>query len=1166
MRFIAILLFVPLLSYPKGISGWIEKKADEFIKKKIARYSKEVKIKKTKYIFPNKFSLSGISYYNPAFSIKGDGLLEVGIEGSVKVILFQPYFSIKRDFFKKKRKISLPNIEIKVIGGGGEIAGFGMFNDVSGSLKNRRFRFNGCGLGGKASIDGTSDSFTAYIKDAKASLLPYLPQVPKKGNVDITIKKEAYLKIIGELKDCSIKNAKNIKGNLEWKNGITTGRLSFLWDNLFFKANFKEKNGFYNITGNTSYKKNIFPFSIDGVLKDDVFKIKEGYINNTRFSGDIGEDISLYLKFDNANCLALIHPIFKGVILNGCGTITGNLEKPNIFGCLTLKRDNETLDISINGDNNILFLNTGTISLSGSNIASSSNGTISLKPMLLSLNFIKPVLFEDGNIEWDGKAFVASLVSEKRRLFLKKEGEKPTMFRYADLVKQIPLDLSGKIVFEKEKQKIIIEYGKFGEIPINQGLCNIKLENGIFIENLELLVDGITSIYSQFKVEEDKIDAPILITNIKTERFLKNLKAKVDFKGRLIGSLKKPSIFGQIYSTWPKIIADIMIIEDTLAIKNARVNNTEFELEVFLPSKTLSGFAGFNNEDISKISNIFLLPPHISGIANGSATFSGFLYNPEITGNIKVLNPTFFQGINSDSFSLCFKIKDKALSSKGYVGIDNRFLSFDTSISSNGEIESKGNASSFKIAELPINGSFSFNGLYRDKTMDGTLSTRNIVISGYRIPDITEAMQYQELEGLNLSGMVSGSIKKGVCNLVVSFDNLQIGPAKVTGKITAKGEVRDLEISGEISIAGSNLSFPIFQEPFDDVSCRLAIDDEDIRVMSFTGKTKKTKISLQQIKDNTFEVKTNGEPIKIDIPGIIKGEALAELIIENIEGGLVSRGKIIVSNARFTYPPEKQGLGTGFLDQFIYGPQIEAGHNVWFYNEFCNVEIEKGGWLKLIKEKDIIKPSGSCHSKRGMVEYLSSNFSIGSADFEFRDGIPYLTGYADTTIDSIPLRLSHQGMISLPIELSLSSPSFPEKNQDELIKIIQGKKERPSGIIASLVGKRIAKGLVSSVRSLTRLDLEVITPFPENIFQGTQTYSYGLIGTEVKIGRYLTKRIYLIYEGKIEDYESEKYRYKHRIGFEYDIGKRTRIKYLYTPESEKRNSEYEIGIRKAISF
>ncbi|MEW6482552.1 MAG: translocation/assembly module TamB domain-containing protein, partial [bacterium] len=711
-----------------------------------------------------------------------------------------------------------------------------------------------------------------------------------------------------------------------------------------------------------------------------------------------------------------------------------------------------------------------------------------------------------------------------------------------------------------------IEYGKFGEIPINQGFCNVKLENGIFVENLELLVDGITSIYSSFEIKEDKIDAPILITNIKTDRILKNLKAKVDFKGRLIGFLKNPSIFGQIYSTSPKIIADIMIIEDTFTIKNGRVNNTTFELDVFLSSKTISGFAGFNNENLSSLSNIFLIPPHISGIAQGSATFSGFITNPEIIGRIKVLNPTFFQGINADSISLCFKVKDKAFSSSGDITLDDGFISIDTDIFSGGEIESKGNACSFKIAELPISGSFSFNGLYKDKTMDGTLFTRNIIISGYRIPDITEAMQYQELEGINLSGMVSGSIKKGVCNLVVSFDNLQIGPAKVTGKITAKGEVRDLEIDGEISIVGSDLFLPIFQEPLDDVSCRLSIDDSEIKILSFAGRTKKTKIILQQISENRLEVKTSGEPIKIDIPGIIKGEASCELIIENIEDELVSKGKIIVSNARFTYPPTKQGLGGGFLNQFIYGPKIEAGHNVWFYNEFCDIEIGKGGWIRLVKEKDMIKASGFCHSKRGIVEYLSSNFSIGSADFEFRDGIPYLTGYAGATIDGIPLRLSHSGILSLPLKLSLSSPSFPEKSEDELVRIIQGKKEKPVGIIASVVGKRITKGLASSIQSLVRLDLEVITPFAENIFQGTQTYSYSLVGTEVKIGRYLTERCYLIYEGRIEDYKSEKYRYKHRIGFEYDVGKRTRIRYLYTPKGEREDEDYEIGIKKDVSF
>gem|GEM_PF-4062562 len=1159
--FLAIFLIYSLCAYPN-----IFKKIDSYIKERIKKHS--IKIEKIEYIFPNKFSLSGISYSKDGFSINSDGLLEVNINVfpnimepsfSGRVILDKPQFLIKNEFFKGKKKMSLPNIEIVVKDGNGKIENFGAFTDVSGWVKNKKFFFNGCVFGKIASIKGDEKGFEAYIKDANLSLVPFF-KIPKKGKADITIKKEKGLEIIADIKNgrihTKVKDIEKIRGRLLFKNEKLRGRLSFSLNNLPFDVIFTENRGFYKASGNFSYNKGIFPFSIDGFLKDNVFKITKGNIKNTKFFGDIGNKISLYFQFDN-------EAIPLGAILNGSGKITGNFEKPNISGSLTLTRKKETLDISIEGDNKVLFLKTGTLSSFGLKIASGLSGTISLKPISLSLNLINPALFENGEIKTDLKSFNISFLSNTRRLFLKKERGKIT-FKYADFIKGFQLEVAGGIILEKELAKVFIEQGRLGEIPINNGSFNIRAGDGVFVEGFKLLLDDITSVNTDFKIVGDEIDAPILITNIKTDRVLKSLKGRVDFKGRLIGKLKNPSIFGQLYSPKPKITGDIAIIDKILTLKNGRVYNTIFEFDLDLLSKALSGFAGFLDEELLRACEVFFIPPHISGRANGSATFSGSLYNPEVTGSITVSSPIIFQGIIADSANLYFNVKDRVFSCKSLLTSPSGFISLNTRILKDGRIESDGNISNFELASLPISSSFSFKGTYSNSCMEGELFVRDIIAGGYKIPPLVEVIQYNLDSGLRLSGVASGVINKGNLDILLKFDNIAIAQCRVKGGITIKGEAGNPEIDGEIEIKGLSLKLPIFQEPFDEVSCLLKIDEKDIRVLSFYGKTKGAKIVMKQIKENTFEVKSYGEPIKVDIPGIIKGEASCELLIKNIEGGFESKGKIIISNARFTYPVTKQGLGGSFLEEFIYGPKIEAGQGVWFYNEFCEVYIEMGSFLRLVKKGDIIKPEGFAYSKRGWVSYLGSNFSLKSANFEFRDGIPYLDGYAELTIDKTPLTLSYTGMVSLPLNLNLSSKELRDKSQDELIKILQ--KEKPAGIIAGFVGRRITKEITASIRSLTRLDLEVVTPFPEAIFSGTETYNYALIGTGVKIGRYLTKRLYLIYEGSIKAYEEEKYKYKHRIGFEYDIGKMAGLRYLYTPAGEKGKKEYEFGVGKSVSF
>lgn len=1176
---IAIFILLALSAYPKGFSDWLEKRIDAYFKNKIKKYSKEIKIKKTQYIFPNKLILIGIFYNKDGFSLKGDGSLEVNIALSKqiepilspKVILKKPQFSVKDAFFKKKKRISLPNIEIIVEDGRGNIADFGTFNNVSGYVKNKGFRFNGSGLGGKACIEGKGEGFKASIKDAKIDLLPYLVGIKKRGLADITIKKEKEMEIVVDIKNGSImtrlERLERINGMVLFKGGGSKGHLVFLHRKTPVKIKFNEKMGLYKINGDFFYNKTQFPFSIEGSLKNNAFRLTKGNIKNTRFFGRIKDDISLSLFFDNEySLLPLFHPALSSVILNGSVTITGQFEKPNITGSLTLTKNNDVLSLSICGDNNILSLKTGTISLSGIKLVDCANGTLSLKPFFISCNLVNPLLFKDGKIEGGINNLEVSLLSEKRRLFIKKGG-KDARFKYADIIKGFPVDCYGGVIFEKERAKILVEYGKIGQIPINNGLCSIRLKDGLIVENFEFLIDDITSIHSQFEISKNKIDAPLFITNIKTNHLYKNLKALADFKGRIIGDIKNPTIFGQLYSPEPKITADIIMIEDSLILKNGRIKNTIFEFSFSFQDNSISGFTGFEDEEISTIS--FILPS-IEGRAKGKAIFSGSLYNPEIVGSITVLNPLLFGGIYPNSINLDFNVKDKVFSSKGCITSDDGSVSFNTNIS-NGEIDTGGNISNFKLASLPITGSLSFKGLYRDKVMEGTLSLKNIGALGYKIPDIVEVIQYQQDKGLRLSGIISGKVKKGQADILVSLTDFKIGQGKITGTITACGETENPEINGEIEIRGSALKLPIFLESLDEVLCKIKIEEGIIRILNFKGRAKKTRIALQQIKENVFEVKTEGEPIKIDIPGVIKGEALCELMVSYNEKSFKSEGKIIISNARFTYPPTKEMKGASFLDQVIYGVRIEAGHNVWFYNELCEAEIEKGGFLRLQKIDDIIKPEGSCHSKKGRISYLEANFILQDANFEFRDGIPYLTGYAERIEREIPLTLSHSGIVSLPIELCLSSKAYPEKTHNELVKILQGGKESPAGFIARIVGGRITGELTRSIQRLTGTELEFATPFLEEVFSGTQTYSYSLVGTEVKIGRYLTQRFYLIYEYLIKEYEGGKYKYRHRIGFEYDIGRKAGFRYLYTPniytpKKEKREQEHEFGIKKSISF
>jgi len=1207
------LVILPIFCLPKDVSKWAEEKAKSFIEQRI----KGVKIRKIKYIFPNKVSLD-ITYSSSGFFLSSEGILEFGKESFslplfeqrqllLKLTLQKPLVSIKKAFFKRKKKLSIPDLHIIVKDGYVDIEGFGKFSKASGFFKNKKFSLRGYGLGGRARVTGSGESWEANINNAELALIPYI-KVKRGGLVDLVIKKNEDIVVLAKLKNASISHPNfkekisNIKGDFVWKKGVAKGNFSFSLKDIPGKiTNFEYRNNEVRIKG--CLRKNIF----------------SGKIKENKIEFDISFDNDLHIP-------SVFHRGLSGWAMSGKSTIYGMIDKPFITGSITLKKKDSLLDISFKKeDRYLIYLRASSIQYEGFNLSFSceitgvDDFTITSKDVLIvngikivdefsgfrtkegvfSLKLPNCLGFTQGKIDYKEGKFELSLFRKDESFLISGKKEKDKFFTKITakelFVWQNLVSFSGDLAFSGNTGKFTIDQGTVGTIPIHKISSNFSIKDGVYIENLEGTIYKKTKIYTSGNVKRDTIDLEVLVLKIDTSYFSEGFSSFADFRGRIIGDTKNPSIFGQVYSESPKLKGDVIILPDEIVLKNGRINNTDFEFEYNKKDDFISGNLCFVKEKIENLSCLFLFPPAFSGNIDGTATITGNLKSLDINGTVTGENPIFFDNIRGDRMSFLFSIKEQVFSGSCYVTSGDGSLSLDIKIKEKA-LETSGMLLDFKIFDLPISGNFCFLGFLDNGSIEGTLSCSNISFAGYFLPNMQEGINYKPKKGLIFYGIPDGIFGEVIikddrvieldlslevsknklflltgyinqeeesCELLVLCNNFSIqkapffeGKGVINGSLTISGEIKNPDISGMINIDGEKIKFSIF-ENLDKISCNLSIDDGAIKLLGFYGTGKKARIVARQISADALLVKTEGGAIGIDVPGFIKGEARGELLVTKDS----TSGKIWLSNTRFTYPYERKQKQS-FISQFIQGPEIIAGRNVWFYNDFCRVEIVPGGSLRL--EKETFKPSGNASSKRGVVEYLGYNFSLYSLRFEFRDGIPYLDGACCLDLGDKKVLLSHQGKLEFPILLSLSCPEEPEKSHDELIGIL--KKEEPKEIFAGIVGERITKEVGRLLGKLIRGEVEIITLFPERIFSSPREYRYLLVGTEVKFGKHLAKRLYIIYNGLIEDYKEERYKFKHRLGFEYDMTRRTSIRCLWTPRQEKREEEYEIGIKKSISF
>ena len=356
----------------------------------------------------------------------------------------------------------------------------------------------------------------------------------------------------------------------------------------------------------------------------------------------------------------------------------------------------------------------------------------------------------------------------------------------------------------------------------------------------------------------------------------------------------------------------------------------------------------------------------------------------------------------------------------------------------------------------------------------------------------------------------------------------------------------------------------------------------------------------------------------------------------------VAYGTLLLYNTRVTYPfitPEKvrrkKSTAVEFLSNMEWDVLLKSGKDVVYHKEIpayidnVNTELymdESSPGLQFtgIINGGTFKPVGKLNSSRGRLEYLDQNFKVDFFTVEFTNWDPYplISGRAWTTvrdsIGAIPktiyLKLyaldaetkteKHQGsledfrfklesadpQIGEDQEQVLSYMGFSVSNLKEkatsvggsiterylirpLLRPIERVLERGLGVDMVRINSNIAKNLFYSSFGYNSTENLFFNPFVSN-----SSYLFLMQSSDITIGKYLSKDLYLTYTGQLVSVYNQnepELDINHSFGIEYRFLRNVLVEFEFDRElmryqrltNEKQYlNDFKIRLRQSFTF
>ena len=356
----------------------------------------------------------------------------------------------------------------------------------------------------------------------------------------------------------------------------------------------------------------------------------------------------------------------------------------------------------------------------------------------------------------------------------------------------------------------------------------------------------------------------------------------------------------------------------------------------------------------------------------------------------------------------------------------------------------------------------------------------------------------------------------------------------------------------------------------------------------------------------------------------------------------VAYGTLRLYNARATYPfitPEKRqrkkSTAVEFLSNMDWDVMLKSGKDVVYHKEIpayidnVNTELymdesSPGLHFKGIISNGTFKPVGKLNSSRGRLEYLDQNFKVDFFSVEFTDWDPYplISGRAWTTVrdsvgaipKTIYLKLyavdketkaeKHQGSLEdFRFKLESADPQIGEDQEQVLSYMgfsVSNLKEKATSVGGSITERYLIRPLLRPIERVLEQGLGVdMVRINSNIaknlffssfgynsnenlffnpFTSNSSYLFLMQSSDITIGKYLSKDLFLTYTGQLVSVYNQnepQLDINHSFGIEYRFLRNVLVEFEFDRElmryqrltNEKQYlNDFKIRLRQSFTF
>ncbi len=376
----------------------------------------------------------------------------------------------------------------------------------------------------------------------------------------------------------------------------------------------------------------------------------------------------------------------------------------------------------------------------------------------------------------------------------------------------------------------------------------------------------------------------------------------------------------------------------------------------------------------------------------------------------------------------------------------------------------------------------------------------------------------------------------------------KVAEGTVVGELNLTGNPTNPEITGDLLLNGSKIQLTSMKKPFTNVIFDMTTDDMITNVNTLKASMGKGLIEgygKVDFKNSLGGLDVHLKAENLDLP-------FMSLEINNASASIDVTGDVYNPDflGNIYIPRGKLGLNTSLIPEsskskpifnsLKYKVNIEIPRNFWVKNAFLNAEMK--GKCSLSGDLNNFKLEGGISTIQGKIFFKQRQFKIQNGEIKF-GGVdnsldPYIFVKSEGQVQSTKIYLTLQGNISNFKPQVYSTPPMSEGDIIALLTLGRDLNSVSNSNTKDLFEDEVLEGLKNSyISALIGNSLSNALNVDELYLTSAFDKTTGKTQSYVRIGKYLSDKIFMAYEGTMSDDKDESYIFEYRLpkGFVFSI-------------------------------